>query len=53
MNTFSAREYTIFVPAQLLRNWREQRPGSQGKLDSVVVGEAERVYRVAVDLLVI
>jgi hypothetical protein len=26
MITISALEYTIFAPAQLLRNWRPQRP---------------------------
>jgi hypothetical protein len=33
MNTRSAREYTMFAPAQLLRNWRDQRPSNQGVLD--------------------
>jgi hypothetical protein len=36
MNTRSAREYTMFAAAQLLRNWREQRPSSHGHLDSSV-----------------
>jgi hypothetical protein len=34
MNTRSARKYTIFAPAQLLRNWLEQRPSNQGDLAS-------------------
>jgi hypothetical protein len=38
MNTWSAREYTMFAPAQLLRNWHEQRLRSQGDLDSVSQG---------------
>jgi hypothetical protein len=38
MNTRSAREYTMFAPAQLLRNWREQRPSNKGDLDSSVTG---------------
>jgi hypothetical protein len=33
MNTRSAREYTMFPPAELLRNWREQRPSNYGDLD--------------------
>jgi hypothetical protein len=38
MNTRSAREYAMLSPAQLLRNWREQRPSNQGDLDSSVTG---------------
>jgi hypothetical protein len=38
MNTRSDREHTKFEPAQLLRNWREQRPINQGYLDSSVTG---------------
>jgi hypothetical protein len=30
MSTNFAREYTVFAPAQLLCNWREQRPSNQG-----------------------
>jgi hypothetical protein len=30
----SAREYTMFAPAQLLRNWRDQRPSNQNDIDS-------------------
>jgi hypothetical protein len=37
-HTHSTREYTIFAPAQLLRNWREQRPSNQDDLDSVSRG---------------
>jgi hypothetical protein len=44
MNTRSAREYTVFASAQLLRNWREQRPSSQGDVNSSVTGEAGRAY---------
>jgi hypothetical protein len=29
---------TLFVPAPLLRNWREQRPINQGDLDLRVTG---------------
>jgi hypothetical protein len=38
MNTRFAREYTMFAPAQLLRNWGEQLPSNQGDLDSSVMG---------------
>jgi hypothetical protein len=37
MNTRSAREHTIFTPAQLLRNWLEQRPNNQGYIGSMLV----------------
>jgi hypothetical protein len=37
MNTRS-REYTLFAPTQLLRNWCEQRPSNQGDLDSNATG---------------
>jgi hypothetical protein len=30
MNTRSTRQYAMFAPAQLLCNWREQRPSKQG-----------------------
>jgi hypothetical protein len=33
-----AREYSMFVPAQLLRIWREQRPSNQGELEYHGVG---------------
>jgi hypothetical protein len=39
MNTRSALEYTMFAPAQLSRNWREQRPSKKGDLGSIVTGE--------------
>jgi hypothetical protein len=39
MNTISAREYTVFTPVQLLRNWCEQRPSKQSGLDSSVMKE--------------
>jgi hypothetical protein len=53
MNTLPAREYTMFASAQLLRNWREQRPSNQGDFDSSVTGEVRRVYYTGVDLLLI
>jgi hypothetical protein len=43
MNTPSARECTMFAPAQLLRNWREQRPSNQGDFDTSIMGEVETV----------
>jgi hypothetical protein len=43
----------MFAPAQLLRNWGEQRPSKKGDLYSSVTGEVERVYYVGVDLLLI
>jgi hypothetical protein len=46
-----AREYTMFAPAQLLRNWSEQRPSNKDDLDSSVTGEVGRVYYTGVDLL--
>jgi hypothetical protein len=49
----SACEYTMFARAQLLRNWCEQRPSSQGDLDSSVAVEIGRVYYAGVDLLLI
>jgi hypothetical protein len=39
MNTCSAREDTMFAPAQLLSNWCEQRPGNQSDLDLVLWGK--------------
>jgi hypothetical protein len=47
MNTRSAREYTIFAPAQLLRIWREQRPSNKDDLDSNVTGDVSEslLYR--------
>jgi hypothetical protein len=41
MNTHSAREYTMFTPAQFLHNWHEQWPSNQGDLDSSVMGEVQ------------
>jgi hypothetical protein len=38
MNTRSAREYTMFAPEHLLRNWREQRPSNQSGRNSNVTG---------------
>jgi hypothetical protein len=44
MNTRSAREYTMFAPAQLLRNWYEQWPNIKGDLDPSVTVEVGGVY---------
>jgi hypothetical protein len=44
MNTHSAREYTMFAPAQFLRNWREQRPSNQDALGSSVMRQIGRFY---------
>jgi hypothetical protein len=38
-NKHSAREYKKFAPAQLLHNWREQRPSNQADLDLFVTGK--------------
>jgi hypothetical protein len=38
INTCSAREYTMFAPEHILRNWREQRPSSKADLDPSVTG---------------
>jgi hypothetical protein len=38
MNTRFAREYTMFAPTQLLRNWFEQRPSNKVDVDSTVTG---------------
>jgi hypothetical protein len=53
VNTRCAREYTMFTPAQLLRNWREQRPSNQDDLDSSVSVEVGRVHYTGVGILVI
>jgi hypothetical protein len=53
MNTRSALEYTTFVPAQLLRNWYEQRPSNQGNLDSNVRRKVGSVYYTVLDLVLI
>jgi hypothetical protein len=37
MNTHSAREYTMFSPAQILRTWCKHRPIKQDILDSNVM----------------
>jgi hypothetical protein len=42
----------MFAPAQVLRNWREQRPSYKGDHDSGVEDEVGRVYYTALDLLV-
>jgi hypothetical protein len=57
-NDFDAnniREWThvLFALAQLLRNWREQRPSNEGDLYSSVTGEVGRVCYTWVDLLLI
>jgi hypothetical protein len=43
-HTHSARKFTMFAHAQLLRNWREQRPSNQGDLDSSATVKVSRVY---------
>jgi hypothetical protein len=53
MKTRSAQEYTMFPHAQVLRNWRQQRPSNKGELDSSVTGEVGRVYYTGVDLLLV
>jgi hypothetical protein len=50
MNTRSARENTMFAPAQLLCNWREKRPNKEGNFDSSATGEVGRVYYTGADL---
>jgi hypothetical protein len=42
MHTRSSREYAMFEPAQLWRNWREQRPSNQGYLHANVTWEIGR-----------
>jgi hypothetical protein len=44
MNTRSAREYTMFAPAPILRNWLEQRPSNMGDLGWSIRGEVMTVY---------
>jgi hypothetical protein len=53
MNTRSDREYTKFVPTQLLRNLLEQRPSNEVDLDYSVTGDTEIVYYMRTDLLLI
>jgi hypothetical protein len=53
MNTRSARQYTMFAPAQRLRNWHEQRPSNLGNYDLSVSEKVGRVYYTGVDLLLI
>jgi hypothetical protein len=43
----------MFTPAQLWRNWREQRPSNEGDLDSGVTGDVWRVYYMGVDLILL
>jgi hypothetical protein len=50
-NTRSAREYTMFVRTQPLRNWREQRPSIEGHLQWSVTGKIGRVYYTVVAYL--
>jgi hypothetical protein len=47
--TFYPREYTLFAPAELLRNWRQQRCD----LDLSNTGEFGKVYYTRLDLLLI
>jgi hypothetical protein len=44
MNTHSAREYTMFEPAQLLLNWCELRPSNYNNLDMSVMGEVGSLF---------
>jgi hypothetical protein len=53
MNTRSARECAMFALAQLLRNWREQRPTNLRDLDLSVTVEVWKVYYTEVDVLLI
>jgi hypothetical protein len=53
MNTHSALEYTMFAPAQLLRNWHEQQPSNKADLDSTVMGSLGESITWGVDLLLI
>jgi hypothetical protein len=46
-----AHGYTMFAPAQLLLNWREQRPGNHDDLDSSVSRDSGRAYYMGADLL--
>jgi hypothetical protein len=40
----------MFESAQILRNWREQRPSIEGDLDRSVTGEAGIVHCLGIDL---
>jgi hypothetical protein len=51
MNTRSVRESAMFAAAQILRNWREQRPSVKGDLGSCVTGDVGRVHYMGVGLL--
>jgi hypothetical protein len=53
MNKLPASEYTTFVSAQLLRNWREQRPSNKGNLDSRITVKIGTIYYTEVGLLLI
>jgi hypothetical protein len=53
INTRSAREYSMFAPAQLLRNRPEQRPSNECDFDLSVTGEIGRVYYKGVDRILI
>jgi hypothetical protein len=53
MNTHSAYEYIMFVPAQHWHGWYEQRPSNSGGLDLSGMGEAGRVYFMEADLFLI
>jgi hypothetical protein len=53
MNTRFAREHTMIAPAQLLRNWREQRPSNQSDFDSIVTWAVGSVCYTGVDLLLV
>jgi hypothetical protein len=44
MNTCSAREYTLLAASELLRNWRQQQPRSQGDTDKRVIRKPKRIH---------
>jgi hypothetical protein len=52
-DTCYPREYTLFVPAELLHNLREQRPSNQGELNLSVTGEIAKVCYTGFTLLLI
>jgi hypothetical protein len=43
-NTYCAREHTVFAPAHILRNWREQRSCKKGDLDLSDTGRLGKSY---------
>jgi hypothetical protein len=45
MNTNFIQEHTLLVSAELVRNWREQKPSNQSDIDCRVMTEVGRVHR--------